>query len=220
MKISKIVGVIGFVFAGLSSNVGATNYSFTGNFSQDDDVQLFNFSVGATSTVTLRTWSYAGGTNAAGETILRGGFDPILALFNGSGQLIGQNDDGGSLAVLADTNGNHYDTFLQIAGLAAGNYTVAVMEYNNFAAGTTLAEGFTRDGQGNFTPSAMGNTNCPAGAFVDATSACRDNHWAFDILNVAEATQVGGTIPEPGSFALAALGLASLGALRRRKIHP
>ena len=44
----------------------ADNFSFTGSFAVDNDVQLFNFSVTAPSTVTLRTWSYAGGTNAAG----------------------------------------------------------------------------------------------------------------------------------------------------------
>lgn len=71
------------------------NFSFTGTFSQDDNVQLFHFTVGDTSTVTLRTWSYAGGVNAAGQTIARGGFDPILALFDGTGVLINQNDDGG-----------------------------------------------------------------------------------------------------------------------------
>jgi hypothetical protein len=65
----------------VSTPAAAADFSFTGNFTQDDNVQLFNFVVGAPSSVTLRTWSYAGGTNAAGTTIARGGFDPILALF-------------------------------------------------------------------------------------------------------------------------------------------
>src|SRR5215471_14280681 len=68
----------------------AANFSFTGSLSTDDQVQMFNFNVGSTSSVTLRSWSYAGGTNSAGSTIARGGFDPILALFNSSGSLITQ----------------------------------------------------------------------------------------------------------------------------------
>src|SRR5262245_35968039 len=76
----------------------ADNFSFTGSFAVDNDVQLFNFSVMAPSNVTLRTWSYAGGTNAAGQLIAAGGFDPILALFDSSGALIDQNDDGVGVA--------------------------------------------------------------------------------------------------------------------------
>jgi hypothetical protein len=74
--------------------VAAKIVLITGSFTNDNDVQLFNFSVGMTSNVTLRTYSYAGGTNAAGTVISRGGFDPILALFSSAGALIGQNDDG------------------------------------------------------------------------------------------------------------------------------
>ncbi len=55
--------------------VQAADFSFRGNFSTDDEVHLFNFSVGATSTVTLKTLSYAGGTQADGTVISAGGFD-------------------------------------------------------------------------------------------------------------------------------------------------
>src|SRR5215510_14265065 len=89
----------------------ADNFSFTGTFTQDDNVQLFNFSIGAPSSgVILRTWSYAGGVNAAGATIARGGFDPILALFNATtGALIGQNDDGGGLVPADSGTGATFD---------------------------------------------------------------------------------------------------------------
>ena len=64
----------------------ATDFSFTGNFTNDNDVALFDFTVGASSPdVILRTWSYAGGTNAAGQVIAEGGFDPILAVFDSTG---------------------------------------------------------------------------------------------------------------------------------------
>jgi hypothetical protein len=176
----------------------AADFSFTGNLANPNQVLLFNFDVGVASTVTLRSYSYAGGTNAAGQAIARGGFDPILALFDGSGLLIDQNDDGGCSAVPADSvTGNCYDVFLQSL-LAPGSYTVSVMAFSNFANGPNLSDGFEG-----------------GGSFTDFTGDLRDSHWAFDVLNVGEASQVG--VPEPASLSLFGAGLVALGLTRRRK---
>lgn len=194
----------------------AASFSFTGNFNQDDDVQLFNFTVGAQSDVTFRTWSYAGGVNAAGATIARGGFDPILAVFASTGLLLGTNDDGGG-SVAADLSGQRYDTFFTI-NLVAGNYTVSVMQYNNFAVGPNLSNGFGRAGQGNFTPAYVG-ASCSATQFCDVSGSAfneRDSHWAFDILNVADAVPVD-SVPEPSTAALIGLGALVLGSIFRRR---
>jgi hypothetical protein len=189
----------------------AANFSFTGNFTLDDDVELFNFTVGAPSTVTLLTLSYAGGTNAAGDVIARGGFDPILALFDSTGVLLDTNDDGDPADVPTDINGLTFDTFLSIA-LDPGTYTVSVMQFDNFADGPNLSDGFSRAGEGNFT-AAFG---CGATQFCDAGLGARDSHWAFDVLNAEQAAIVG--VPEPGSILFACGGLALL-ALRLRKRH-
>jgi hypothetical protein len=197
----------------ISSSALADNFSFTGNFTQDDNVQLFNFTVGATSNVTLRTWSYAGGVNAAGAPIARGGFDPILALFNSSGAFIDQNDDGGCPTVAADSvSGECWDTFL-MANLAAGSYTVAVMQFDNFANGPNLANGFERTGQGNFTGPLTGH---PGGSFWDIAGTQRDSHWAFDILNVQQASTPPTGVPEPSTIVLLFPGLVGLVAGFRR----
>jgi hypothetical protein len=200
----------------------AANVSFTGSFATDDAVQLFNFSVGAPSSVTLRTYSYAGGVQANGNVVSAGGFDPILALFDSTGHLITQNDDGGGSVPADPSTGSHFDTFLQ-SSLGAGNYTVSVMEYDNFANGPNLANGFRRDGLGNFTST----YNCSAGSFCDVNHQNRTNQWAFDILNVSDAVLVDrdpgnqpgnvSAVPIPAALPLLASALAWLGFFGHRR---
>lgn len=197
----------------------ADNFSFQGTFTADDNVQLFNFTVGATSNVVLQTWSYAGGVDAAGVTIPRGGFDPILAVFNSAGTEIGQNDDGGSSVPADSVTGQHYDTYLQLTSLSPGTYTASVMEYDNFAVGPNLSDGFTRTGQGDFT-SAYG---CSAGIFCDVSGVAAGNsrtgNWEFDILGVNAASTPGGpssSTPEPASIGLLVLGAAGLVVARKK----
>jgi hypothetical protein len=184
----------------ISTPAAAVDLSFAGTLSNPNEVLLFNFVVGAPSTVTLRTYSYAGGTNAAGTAIPRGGFDPILALFDSAGVRINQNDDGGASVPADAVTGQHYDTYLQSL-LGPGSYTVSVMAYSNFSAGLNLSNGFTG-----------------GGSFVDFTGNQRNNAWAFDILNVASAVQVTPAVPEPSTWAMMLLGFGAIGlSVRHRK---
>lgn len=191
---------------GAANPAQAANFSFRGNFTKDNDVQLFNFTVGSPSNVTLKTFSYAGGTQADGTIVSRGGFDPILSLFDGNGNFIARNDDGSSSNVGTDpVTNNTYDTFLQSA-LNPGSYTVAVAQYNNFLNGTTgqnISLGFLRDGQPNF-----------ANGFSEGIGNQRTNAWAFDVLNVDQSNAVT-AVPTPALLpGLIGLGVA---ALRKRK---
>lgn len=201
-----------------AATLPAASFSFSGTFTQDDQVQQFSFNVGAPSTVTLRTWSYAGGTNAAGATIARGGFDPILALFDSTGLLIGQNDDGGS-NVSTDLSNRNYDTFFTV-NLGPGSYTVAVMVFDNFSVGPNLSDGFTRTGQGNFTATFASPTLCPDRRFCDVSESPnytqRNGTWAFDILNV-ESADIISQIPEPSTWSMIGLAGLALAGVRRRR---
>jgi len=80
--------------------------------------------------------------NALGDTTARGGFDPILSLFDGTGAELYEQDDAGCGDVAADLmTGRCYDVRYKNA-LAAGTYTVTVQQFNNFATGSKLADGF------------------------------------------------------------------------------
>ncbi|HEU4855015.1 MAG TPA: DVUA0089 family protein [Nitrosospira sp.] len=182
-----------------AGSANAADFSFAGEFNHNDEVQEFNFTVAeAAADVTLRTWSFAGGTNAQGTVIERGGFDPIVSLFDGStAAQISHNDDGG--LVHDPVSGLSYDSFL-MNNLSAGSYTATVTQYRNFPVGT-LADGFGGSFQTNFSD--------------------RDSHWALDVLNVESASlgasyiSAVGPIPEPETYALLLAGLGLIGFMIR-----
>ena len=157
-------------YQAITTQSGTQGFSFAGTLTTANDVLHFDFTVTSNSQVTLRTYSYAGGVNSAGQTIAAGGFDPILALFNAAGALINQNDDGGSNVPADPTTGAHFDTFLQTL-LPAGSYTVTVMAYSNFAIGPNLSNGFRNSG--NFSG--------------------RSPNFAFDVLGANAVTGPGAT---------------------------
>jgi hypothetical protein len=160
---------------GGGSGGSTTAFSFIGTLQTASEVLFFDFTVASASDVTLRSYSYAGGTNAQGQTIQSGGFDPILALFDAAGALIGQNDDGGSANVPVDpTTGVAFDVFFKRT-LQAGTYKVAVSAFPNFALGPNLSNGFEGSGS-------LGG---------------RTSNFAFDVLGASSATGPGQMVPAP-----------------------
>ncbi len=203
--------ILGFAAAPVAR---ADSFTFTGTFSQDDEIRLFGFTVVGTSAsqVTIRTTSYA-----------QGGFDPYLALFQVtppipidgllldapgvgpipsdffdgptlfSSLIIGENDD------ISATN---LDAFLQLS-LDPGFYVFSVTQFDNFAIGPSLDDGFAREGTGNF-----------RGGFVDSFGVQRTGLFIVNIdgPNVRGAAP----IPEPATMLLLSTGLAGVAARVRR----
>jgi hypothetical protein len=208
---SRIAGV-GVAFVLLTAPGFAGQFSFTGVFANDNDVQLFTFGLLAPTTVTLQTWSYGGGTDANGQTIAAGGFEPLLEVFDAlslapaSGLLL-PGTFSSCPPNRADTNRIPacYDVLAQLS-LTAGNYFLALTQNPNAAVGN-LGDGFQFDGDPTFNS-----------GFAGSFGAQGDGHWEVDILAADNAAAVTAT-PEPGSLWLSAAAML-LAGIGFRKVRP
>jgi hypothetical protein len=211
MRLSRY-GLVVLVFCLSVGVASAGNFSFTGTFVQDDQLEIFLFTAPSAGAM-LRTWSYAGGTNANGQIIPAGGFDPILTVFDATGGLtnsspfVDNNNDGAGVATDL-TTGNAFDSLLLLAN--PGTYALVLSQNDNFANQPTFGDGFHEQGNGNFTAA-----YCGGQSFCDITPAQRNGNWAVDIVGAGTAIDI--TAPEPGSILLWATGIASLALLRRRR---
>jgi hypothetical protein len=183
----------------------ATTFSYTGTFSGDADVRLFQFTLsGPPSTVILRSLGYAGGINGAGTVIPSGGFDTVLGLFDPSGTLIDTIDDGSP--TVDPASGFKLDSYAVETNLGPGTYAVSLTQSFNFPLGPDLAGGFIFDPitDANFTAGLGCTQFCAATPFGFA----RTSAFALDIE----------TTPIPGALPLFATGLGMFGfAAYRRK---
>lgn len=183
------------------------DFSFSGSFAADDDVQLFTFNTDGSVDVTLRTYSYGGGTQADGTIVGTGGFDPLIALFDSSGALLAQNDDGfagaGSCAVNFDPSTSLDLDACLVASLAAGDYIVALTQSDSFANGPNLTDDFQNAGDPFFTA----GLGCSNGQFCDVVGDNRTRAWNLDILNVESAGIFDVPLSAPGALTLFGVGL-------------
>src|SRR5690242_7963295 len=85
-----------FVACLCSAAAQCGTFSFSGNFSQDDDITTISIALTAPGTLNVQTLSFAGGTASSGATIAPGGFEPVLSLFDASGALLALDSVGGT----------------------------------------------------------------------------------------------------------------------------
>jgi hypothetical protein len=65
------------------ANCATASLSLTGSLPSPQSAFQQTFTLDAPATLRIVTWSFGGGTNAAGQVIPAGGFDPLVALFSG-----------------------------------------------------------------------------------------------------------------------------------------
>lgn len=196
--------MFGLLCAGVVS-ASPLAYSFTGGitpgdsgaFTQDDNVQYIGFTVLSFETVTIQSWGFGGGTNAASTTIPSGGFQPVLTVYDTSGGIEAQDYNGCGACNTDPATLDTWDAYIS-QGFLAGTYILAITEYNNVPYGPYWLGDSNEYGNGNFTsqPGAPGPFR-----FQDGSQ--RTGDWAVDISPVDYAYP----IPEPASMALAGIGL-------------
>jgi hypothetical protein len=178
----------------------AITISFNGNFNQDDDVVLFQYSVQNTGLVTVATTSF-----------VTGGFSPILTVFDEFGMFLFEN--------VGYSNSPSSDASLQWNSVAGALYTVALTQYDNQANASqtngNISEGFVRDGQGNFTAQSPFNPDDPFGSFQLPGPEQRTSAWAIEFSSADPTLEA--SIPEPSTAALGAIGASLLFGLARTR---
>ncbi len=173
----------------------AATVSITGSLVTADDVYMTTFTLTGISEIDIQTWGYAGGTNASGTVIPEGGFDPAVALFQGTGPsatLYDFNDDGSCPPGNIDSvSGFCLDATLTEIGAQPGTYTLALMVSPNQPNGATLGAGFTG-----------------GGSFTDIFGNPRTSNFAVDIVTTS-STPTPVTSPEPTTMSLVGVFLIS-----------
>lgn len=82
----------------------------------------------------VEMWSYGGGINAQGTSIPAGGFAPYVSVFSGADEtavFVASGTQG--VCPPANPNPACYDVSLELPGLAAGSYLVAITTFPNMS---------------------------------------------------------------------------------------
>jgi hypothetical protein len=165
MFFAGALGVTGLVL--LAAPYFADSVSLVGSLDPNtpSDVLLFAFALSGSTTRTIQTYGYGGGTNAAGQIIPAGGFDPYVSLFVGTGPAATflASKDGG-LCPPANFAPACHDSTLVMSSLAGGSYTLALSVFDNFSSAENFGSG--TNGQMTVTAYLVDCTAVGAGALI------------------------------------------------------
>jgi hypothetical protein len=211
--------------------------SCTGTAGTPEDVFLESFTLAASATITVQTYGFGGGTNAAGASILSGGFDSLVALFSGIPAAASILTDGGGNPIASADNLSLFSPGCPLAGLvtvgsvtgvcgdsklsanlAAGTYTLLLTDANfmalavnpNLFLGPYNLTDTTSTNYGSSTGNGAYN-DLSGGVFQTCASLVDCNldagNFAVDITGLSSTSA---PVPEPGTLTLLAAGLAML----------
>jgi hypothetical protein len=209
LKCGFLLSVVCLLSATASGSSGYLSY--TGTLGSAQSVFEVTFTLTVSDTVTVQTWGFGGGTNAAGQVISAGGFDPLIALFKGSVTTATMYVDGSgnpladaanlinaswsyvgncpaARTVFIGANMDCGDVKMQVA-LPAGTYTLVLTDANYQPAAIydngTLSEGFTDLTEGVFqTCDTDGSCITPSGHYgVDIVST-KSGLTAFSLCDL------------------------------------
>jgi len=213
---SSLQAAVSLACAVLATAAQATQVSRTGQFIDDDEVRSFAVQFSAAALFTARTWSYAGGANAAGEAIAAGGFAPVLTLADDAGEVLftGAGSATNSVCSMPGVPAPADGVFCWDTGfsshLDAGSYRLYLSQDGNAPAGSNvLIDGFSRTGSTDFTALDFLGLSGTGLRFVQADGSQRDGHWAVDFTAQA--------VPEPATWAALSAGLLLLRTLAGRR---
>ena len=203
----------------------ADTVSFTGTLNSPEDTFETNATLSTAGILTIQTWGFGGGTNAAGTVVPSGGFDPFVGVFDSSGNLIQGTSDVLSnytsfigcplagLVTIGSIPGNCGDITMSLP-LAAGTYTVLLSDAEYIPNAI-----FDSPSYGNLSE---GFTDFTGGAFqtcADLNDCNNDTaNWALDVTTPSNMTPT----PEPGSLGVCGLGWMAIVAtwtLKKKKAN-
>ena len=184
--------VMSMALLALPATGGAETLSFEGRIESSRAVVRIPITLAdPLSGVVIWTDSFAGGQ----------AFDPITALWR-DGVLLGENDDRPGLM----PGQSWFDSGLTFDSLDAGDYLLTITNFNNFANGGTLADGFRFDDP---LHPATNLNNCYGSA------DCPGNLWRVHLQD-GFPTPPAPPVPEAPQVLLLAAGALVL-VLRRRR---
>lgn len=211
-----------WLFISIIMPARAGTVSYTGTLTSPEDSASGQIAITLTDpgVVELQTWSFGGGTNAAGDVIPSGGFDPFVGVFAGTGSsavfINGTSDVLGNYgsfmgcppAGLVDIGGSVCGDVNMSLSLGAGRYTILLTDADYFPVAVDETDGLLGDGFFDLTGGVFQTCN---GLDCVTDSA----NWALDITTPNGVA----TVPEPRALPVAGIALLALaGAYCRRKV--